>query len=169
MGYQAYGTDASERIVGFAERNMEWLENRTDVRYEVEVGDATNFSWKQPIDAVAAEIYLGPPMSQAPAEIKLKTVRQECGAILRGFLQNLSKQIKAETPVVLAIPAWLRPDGSHARLGVDATEFGFRVMKPLDEMAEMGYNDSNRLGCSGLLYARPSQVVAREIIVLRKN
>ena len=197
MGYHGYGTDISERIVGFAERNMEWLDDfhlpvrwcepagLYDARrggYKLEVGDATAHSWQQPIDAVATEIYLGPPMSQAPVEIKLKTVQQECGTILKGFLKNISAQINSGTPVVLAIPAWRRPDGSYARLKIDPTEFGFRAIsfsahdkvltdteKPLDERAKMGYNDFNKLGSSGLLYARPDQIVAREIIVLRKN
>lgn len=191
MNYQIYGTDASERMVSFARRNMEWLDNwakttedfRANAKYDVEVGDATNFQWKQPIDAVAAEVYLGPPMSEAPAEIKLKDAKQECGEILRGFLKNLSGQIKANTPVVLAIPAWLRPNGAYERLAIDPTEFGFRMIvhdgadygmanfgrKSLDEKRKMGYNGSNKLGGSRLLYARSDQVVAREIIVLRKN
>ena len=179
MGYQGYGTDISERIVEFTKRNLDWqteqMKNRTNVRlpeYVVEVGDATSFIWKKQIDAVAAEIYLGPPMSQPPVEIKLKMVKQECGAILRGFLKNLSGQIKNDTPVVLAIPAWLRPDGSYSRLDIDVSEYGFKtisyIRKPLDEMDKMGYNGSNKLGFSGLLYARPDQIVAREIIVLRK-
>ncbi len=194
MGYRGYGTDLSERIVGFAERNLEWQTgvNRTDVRdetmnnlpdFELAVGDATTFAWKQPVDAVAAEIYLGPPMSQTPMEIKLKTVKQECGAVLKGFLKNLAGQIEVGTPVVLAVPAWLRPDGSYSRLGVDVTELGYRMVsfevldkkpgistgKPLDENSEKRYNESNKLGFSELLYVRPGQIVAREIIVLRKN
>ena len=180
MSYQAYGTDISERIIDFAKRNLDWqtekVQNRTNVRlpeYTTEVGDAMSFAWKKQLDAVAAEIYLGPPMSQAPVEIKLKTAQQECGTILRGFLKNLSTQIKSGTPVVLAIPAWLRPDGSYVHLEIDASEYGFKTInyarKPLDEKSKMGYNDSNKLGFSGLLYARPDQVVAREIIVLRKN
>ena len=192
MGYAAYGTDLSERIVGFAERNMKWLDevkergddkNRTSVRlpeFELAVGDATNYSWKQPIDAVAAEIYLGPPMSQTPVEIKLKTVQQECGDILRRFLKNLSGQIQAGTSVALAIPAWKRPNGGYARLKVDFAEPGFtKIIQagenansreiPLDEIEKLGYNGSSKLGYEGLLYARPDQIVAREIIVLRKN
>ena len=229
MGYQAYGTDLSERIVKFAETNMEW-QNRTGVRknvskvagrkevadaaralsgfesvaesagalpgFELEVGDAMNFQWKLPIEAVTAEIYLGPPMSTPPVEIKLKAVQQECGTILRGFLKNLGGQIKSGTPVVLAIPAWRRPDGRYARLKFGAERFGFerteagksrfeagwseknaeknkfaagRSEKTLDGKAQLGYNGVNKLGFAGLLYARPDQIVAREIIVLRKK
>lgn len=125
----------------------------------VEQGDATNFEWQAPIDAVACETYLGRPMSLAPAEIKLKQEKQECGAIVLGFLKNLAEQIQPETPVTIAVPAWLRPDGQYERLNI------------LDEIEELGYNVKRfrNVGQEDLLYHREKQVVAREIIVLRKK
>ena len=98
-------------------------------------------------------------MSLAPAEIKLKQAKQECGAIVLGFLKNLAGQIRAGTPVVMAVPAWLRPDGSYERLNL------------LDEISNLRYNvcSFKNLGQKDLLYHRAGQVVAREIIVLRKK
>ena len=184
MGYRAYGTDISERMVEYSEKNLEWLtasekgtlrtvrddgsgmseEPRDDGRdeaspesaFSLAVGDATSFTWTQSIDAVACEGYLGSPMSQPPVEIKLKTEKQECGAILMGFLKNLAKQIKSGTPVVIAAPAWLRPNGDYERLNL------------LDEIEELGYNVNNKTR-EGLLYHREGQIVARDIIILRKN
>ncbi len=176
MKYQPYGTDISERMVEYSERNLKWLteksvvKNTTDTEVRggsrsvvdfttVEVGDATKFQWTAPIDAVACEGYLGPPMSLAPAEIKLKQAKQDCGSIILGFLKNLAGQIKPETPVAMAIPAWLRPNGEYERLNL------------LDEIEKLGYNVKRfkNLEQSDLLYHRENQVVAREIIVLRKK
>ncbi len=197
MGYKAYGTDISERIVGFSEKNLQALTetvnfpsssasrqeldgcghptptarkllgsacklslaNSSENKFTVSVGDATSFTWEQPIDAIACEGYLGPPMSQAPVDIKLKTVKQECKAIIIGFLKNLAPQIKAKTPVVMAIPAWQRPNNQYDRL------------KILDEVDKLGYNvlKFRNLSQDDLLYYRDGQVVAREIIVLRKK
>lgn len=174
MGYRAYGTDINERMVEYTQKNLEWLTaDATEKSFSgrsgplgkvlcpskdffVAIGDATSFQWEQPIDAVACEGYLGRPMSLPPAEIKLKEEKQECGAIILGFLKNLSSQIKPRTPVTMAIPAWLRPDGSYSRLGI------------VDEITKLGYNVINKSG-DGLLYARAGQVVAREIIILRKK
>ena len=174
MGYSAYGTDINERMVEYSKRNLKWLAMDTTEKsfsgrsgplgqvlcpskdFSVATGDATSFQWEQPIDAVACEGYLGRPMSLPPAEIKLKAEKQECGAIILGFLKNLSTQIKSGTPVVMAIPAWLRPDGSYSRLGI------------VDEIVKLGYNVMNK-SSDGLLYAREGQVVAREIIILRKK
>ena len=140
MGYSAYGTEISERMVEYSERNLKWLlrdrlrqwEQVSEVSpvttganervekqpFQVSVGDATSFRWGRPIDAVACEGYLGKPFSKIPTEMELKTQKQECGAIVTGFLKNLAGQIKPGTPVVIAVPAWLRPDGSYERLDI---------------------------------------------------
>ena len=152
MGYRAYGTDISERMIEYSEKN---LKHFGFDNYKVEVGDATSFKWSEKIDAVACEGYLGRPMSQAPVEIKLKTEKQECGTIVLGFLKNLAGQIKAGTPVVMAIPAWLRENGEYSRLEI------------LDEIESLGYNVNNK-SREGLLYYREGQIVARDIIILRK-
>ena len=153
MGYRAYGTDISERMVEYSERNLKHFGFED---YMLEVGDATSHQWKGMVAAVACEGYLGRPMSTIPVEIKLKTEMQECRTIIMGFLKNLSAQVASGTPVVLAAPAWLREDGKYLRLNI------------LDEIEEMGYNVNNR-SREGLLYAREGQIVARDILILRKK
>ncbi|MBQ3433117.1 hypothetical protein IJG22_02350 [Candidatus Saccharibacteria bacterium] len=212
MGYRAYGTDISERMVEYTKRNLDWLAQSKSIhsrgaslapvdlsgrpsgvastrkasfpsarlllrsatglaRYPspcqapdplelntfwISQGDATSYQWEQPIDAVACEGYLGKPFSQIPSEVALKEQKQECGAIVRGFLKNLAGQIKSGTPVVIAVPAWLRPSGEYERLEI------------VDEIEDMGYNVSNKTR-EGLLYHRDGQVVARDILILRKK
>lgn len=151
MGYFAYGTDISDRIVSFAKKNLDYFKF-TD--YKLEVGDATNHKWSS-IDAVACEGYLGKPMSSVPSEMELKEQKQECSSIFLGFLKNLSSQIKKDTPVVIAAPAWLRENGEYSRLEI------------LDQIENMGYNVENK-SREGLFYHREGQIVARDIIILRK-
>lgn len=163
MKYKVVGSDLSERMVEYTERNLKWASEKYRLddlkKSEVTQGDATNYQWQPPIDAVACETYLGQPMSLPPAEIKLKQEKQECGNIILGFLKNLASQIESNTPVVIAVPAWLRPNGNYERLNL------------LDEIRELGYNVKSfrNLGANDLLYHRDQQVVAREIIVLRKK
>ena len=59
----------------------------------------------------------------------------------------------------MAVPAWLRETGKYAGLNI------------LDEIQEMGYNFEKfqDLSQSDLLYFREGQIVAREIIVIRKR
>ena len=153
MGYRAYGTDISDRMVEYSDKNLKYFDFKD---YKVEVGDAVSYKWQQPIDAVACEGYLGQPMSQIPSEVKLKEQKQECGAIVLGFLKNLAGQIKSDTPVTMAVPAWLRENGEYSRLEV------------VDEIEELGYNVNNKTR-EGLLYRREGQIVARDILILRKK
>ena len=173
MGYTPYGTDINERMVEYSRKNLDWLRSAvceghhsresvsssTRQQTIITQGDATKFRWQPPIDAVACETYLGQPMSLPPAEIKLKQEKQVCKQIVLGFLKNLLEQIQPETPVTIAVPAWLRPDGHYERLNI------------LDEIQNLGYNVKSfrNLGQEDLLYHRDGQVVAREIIALRKK
>lgn len=175
MGYIPYGTDLNERMVEYSKKNLSWLFNeRNQKRFKIlpdlirkkdqiieaiSVGDATNFTWEGEIDAVAFEGYLGAPMSKPPVDIKFKTEKAKCREIAMGFLKNITPQIKSGTPVVMALPAWLRENGKYAGLNI------------LDEIQEMGYNFEKfqDLSQSDLLYYREGQIVAREIIVIRKR
>lgn len=153
MGYVAYGTDLSERMVEYSEKN---LKHFGFDGYMVEVGDATSFRWKQSIDAVACEGYLGKPFSRIPTDMELKEQIIECKSIVLGFLKNILFQIESGTPVTIAVPAWLRENGICERMDI------------LDDIDDMGYNVNNK-SREGLLYHRENQVVARDIIILRKK
>jgi len=175
MGYTPYGTDLNERMVEYSKKNLSWLFNeRNRKRFKIlpdliqkkdqilnaiSMGDATNFTWEGEIDAVVFEGYLGAPMSKPPVDIKFKTEKAKCREIAMGFLKNITPQIKSGTPVVMALPAWLRENGKYAGLNI------------LDEIQEMGYNFEKfqDLSQSDLLYYREGQIVAREIIVIRKR
>lgn len=175
MGYVPYGTDLNGRMVEYSKKNLSWLFNeRNQKRFKllssliqkkdqilnvISVGDATSFTWEGEIDAVAFEGYLGAPMSKPPVDIKFKTEKAKCREIAIGFLKNITPQIKSGTPVVMALPAWLRENGKYAGLNI------------LDEIQEMGYNFEKfqDLSQSDLLYYREGQIVAREIIVIRKR
>ena len=175
MGYVPYGTDLNERMVEYSKKNLSWLFNkRNQKRFKIlpdliqkkdqilnaiSVGDATSFTWEGEIDAVAFEGYLGAPMSKPPVDIKFKTEKAKCREIAMGFMKNITPQIKSGTPVVMALPAWLRENGKYVGLNI------------LDEIQEMGYNFEKfqDLSQSDLLYYREGQIVAREIIVIRKR
>ena len=197
MGHCAYGTDINERMIEYSKRNLEWLMKSEIIQpegirslarrgrapaargdrplgrgrpsvdgpagrgpkvdnFQISIGDATSFKWVQPIDAVACEGYLGKPFSRIPSEVELKEQKQECGSIILGFLKNICTQIDKNTPITIAVPAWLREDGSYSRLDI------------LDEIDKLGYNVDNK-SREGLLYHREDQVVARDILILRKK
>ena len=167
MGYAAYGSDLSEKMIQYSQKNLDWLVGRT-LRLQkasapklfLEPGDATDHQWQatKPT-AVASEIYLGHPLSNPPAEIKLKQLQQDAKMLLSSFLKNLAPQITSGTQLALATPAWKRPDGTYSGVNI------------LDEIEKLGYNAIKYRYASydDLLYYREDQIVARQIIVLRKK
>ncbi|MBO4855678.1 hypothetical protein J5500_04745 [Candidatus Saccharibacteria bacterium] len=167
MGYSAYGTDLSEKMIQYSQKNLDWIAERTPrlqksnaPKLALEVGDATEHQWKAIVpNYVASEIYLGHPLSAPPADIKLKQLQQDAKALLTAFLKNLSGQISSGTQLALATPAWKRPDGTYSGVNI------------LDEIDKLGYNAIKYRYASydNLLYYREDQIVARQIIVLRKK
>jgi tRNA (guanine10-N2)-dimethyltransferase len=160
LGYSVYGTDLSDKMIEFSKVNLEWLArtHHTPVDSTLTQGDAMTTLWQQPIDAVVGEAYLGQPFSAPPSNSKLAEVRRNCDHIISSFLRNLSPQIKPGTPLCVAIPAWKDINGTFTHLPL------------IHKLSELGYAPVvfKNVSPSDLLYYREDQVVARELLVLRK-
>src|SRR5690606_27364531 len=159
LGFNAYGTDLSERMIEYSEANLDWLASKyrlSNLTHRLHPGDAIETRWQQPIDAVASETYLGQPFSAPPATDKLNQVRRNCNLIISKFLINLSKQLKHGTPVCLSVPAWRHPTGrfSHLPLVSQLDELGYRQI------------EFTTVDTKYLIYSREDQVVARQLLVL---
>lgn len=161
LGHAVYGTDLSEKMIRYSRDNLNWLQDtyKIPLDWYLHEGDAMDTTWQQPITAVASETYLGQPFSAPPSPAKLTEVRGNCNHIIGSFLRNLSSQLKTGTPVVLAVPAWRDKEArfSHLPLVDKLDDYGF-------ERIELKTVDSSKI-----LYFRPDQVVAREILMLVKK
>ena len=161
LGYGVYGTDLSEKMIRFSRDNLNWLEEQyhSTGHWYLHEGDAMDTKWQQPIAAVVAESYLGQPFSAPPSSAKLTEVRGNCNHIISAFLKNLALQIASGTPVVVAIPAWKDSYGMFTHLPL------------VSKLESLGYSQAQfqTVNTEQLLYYRPDQVVAREILVLIKN
>ncbi len=162
MGFDAYGTDLEPRMVEYSIDNLAWLHNTHDVPtnyYRIEIGDATDFQWNNPnaIHFVACETYLGRPLTGIPAPPVLQKVIQDVDTIHSKFLQNLAKQTKPGFRACIAVPAW-------------RTKKGFAHLKTLDSLEELGYTRISfaHVNDEDLLYHRADQIVARELVILKR-
>ena len=160
LGFDVYGTDLSEKMVDYSGVNLKWLVEKFDLNTYVDIhhGDAIETSWQPPIDAVVAETYLGQPFSAPPAPDKLSKVRRICNEIISRFLLNLAPQIGSNTVLCLAVPAWRSDSGRVTHLPL------------VTELEKLGYARVSLVhaASSELLYYREDQVVARELLILRK-
>jgi tRNA (guanine10-N2)-dimethyltransferase len=157
MGYGATGSDIEERMVEFAKDNIQWLRQQQSDLPEatVSMADATNFKWPQEVNAVASELYLGPPLGQAG---EISAISREISQLLGGFLKNLAPQLGSKIRVSLAIPAWYQ-----------SSKKTFAV-PPIGNLTDMGYNHIKfqQAADEELIYWRPGQAVGRQLIVLEK-
>jgi tRNA (guanine10-N2)-dimethyltransferase len=159
MGYNAFGTDIDRRMVEYSERNLKWLLKSDSIAPAwLEVADATNFTWPHHFDTIACETYLGRPFSAEPKPEVLQEVIRDVDTIHRKFLQNVARQTMPGFRMCIAVPAW-------------KTKQGFRHLKTLDSLEELGYTRQRFVHAPGeqLIYHRPDQIVGRELVVLTRK
>jgi tRNA (guanine10-N2)-dimethyltransferase len=155
MGYDVYGTDLDPRMVTYTEANLDWLHAAQATKRRVETADAMTATWEKPFDILAAETYLGRPLTALPIPPKLALIIQDCDHIHRKFLQNLAKQTKPGFRMCIGVPAW-------------KTKTGFKHLPVLDHLTDMGYTRVSFVhsGDVPLVYHRSDQVVGRELVTL---
>lgn len=159
MGYAVYGSDISPKMVNYTQTNLEWLAEKaktTDgTRIRLETADAKDHIWRQPLDIVACEGYLGQPLGgQNPSEEKLREIIHDCNSTMRAFLKNIRPQLPDHARLCVAMPAWF-VGGKYHHLPV------------IDELKTLDFKPiSFTHAPEGLLYRRDDQVTGRELVVL---
>ncbi len=157
MGYKVYGTDIEPRLIDYSKENLDWLSQNigSNLSFNLEVADATNYIWKNEFDFVASEAYLGRPFTSPPSNEMLQQTITEVNIISKKFLLNITSQTKSGFRLCLALPAW-------------KTSNGFKRLPLLDKLEELGYNRVSFVHAAGdeLIYYREGQIVGRELITL---
>ena len=164
MGFIPYGTDLEQRLIDYSEQNLEWLSTQYRLPAPsglLQKGDATNFSWEMPVHYVAGETYLGKPFTSAPAAEALAQTVSDCNLIIKKFLKNIYTQVPSGTRMCLAIPAWATANGPDR----------FKLLPLVDQISDLGYNrvSFEHAGDNELIYFRPDQYVARQLLVIIKQ
>jgi tRNA G10 N-methylase Trm11 len=161
MGYGVYGSDLEPRMIDYSRQNLDWLHEKYDTAEPVnlEVGDATNHTWDPVPAIVACEAYLGHPLTSWPRPEKIQQIIGTCNVITEKFMRNIAGQIPAGTRLCLGVPAWKSPTGKIYHLPL------------LDHLEEIGYNRVSFRHSSEqeLVYYRPDQIVARELLVITRK
>ncbi len=160
MGTLVYGTDISEKMIRYSRDNLNWLQElySKSSSWYLEEADATKHTWRQPIDTVVCETYLGKPLIHLPNGTEFKKITEEANVIARDFLKNIAPQLKQGARLSIALPAW--------NLGNNR----FYHLPLLDQLEDLGYNrlEFDHAKSSELIYYREDQIVARELTILEK-
>lgn len=160
-GYDVVGTDLSQKMIDYTAENLSWLQSTFTAPsrpvgrvIDIHQADATTHRWpnSESLAAIVCETYLGQPFSAPPAPQKLAEVAGNCNHIVTGFLTNIRPQLAPNTPLCIAVPAWYDASGHATHLPL------------IKNLQQLGYYQLNR---TPLIYRRPDQIVARELLVLK--
>ena len=156
-GYDVVGTDLSQKMVDYTTENLSWLQSTFTAPgnvIDIHQANATTHHWSnsENLTAVVCETYLGQPFSAPPAPQKLAEVVGNCSHIITGFLTNIRPQLAPNTPLCIAVPAWYDASSRATHLPL------------IKNLQRLGYCQLNR---TPLIYRRPDQTVARELLVLK--
>ena len=160
-GYDVVGTDLSQKMVDYTTENLSWLQSTFTAPshpigrvIDIHQADATTHRWPNGthLTAVVCETYLGQPFSAPPAPQKLAEVAGNCNHIVTSFLTNIRPQLAPNMPLCIAVPAWYDASGWATHLPL------------IKNLQQLGYYQLNR---TPLIYRRPDQIVARELLVLK--
>lgn len=160
MGYSVVGSDLEPRMVKYAQENIDWLAEKYQIdksKYQIIEGDATNIKWAAEPNFIASELYLGRPLNTEPSPQVLKEIIQDVNTITKKFLNNIATQIPSGTRLSLAFPAW-------------RIQKGISHLPTLENLTSLGYNRVSFVHADNkdLIYFREDQIVARELVVLKK-
>ncbi len=155
------GTDLEERMIEYSRGNIDWLEKKYNASKQsiiIEQGDATSAAWSE-FNCVASETYLGKPLSTIPRKDFLRELIEPVNLLHKKFLKNIYTQLASGARICLAVPAWKTENNQFIHLPV------------LDQLAELGYNRIalEKVSSKDLLYFRPDQIVARELVILTRK
>lgn len=167
LGWDIFASDVSQKAVTGCTKNLEWTRKeykilKKDVSSEVWKQDAAKpFSLKTVPDVIVTETTLGPSLDKRPTQKEMSKLRTENEKIQEAFLRNVAATLPG-VPVVCTWPAWY---GNKEHLSLDKIwtklgEIGFEPVLP------PGIIPANPERMS-LLYRRPEQFVAREIVLLK--
>lgn len=160
MGYSVLGTDIDRRMIDYSRRNIKWLFEKypsLEGGVDIELADATAYQWPG-FSTVASEVFLGRPLAKLPPEADLKQIVSDANTITKKFLQNLAPQLRTGQALCVAVPAWRKSGGQLISLPV------------IDHLTDMGYTywDLKHVRQDELVYFRENQVVARQLLRLKK-
>jgi tRNA G10 N-methylase Trm11 len=171
-GYRVSGSDIAPEQVSNSQKNLEWLQHNVVPKPpapQVVLAAADGFAAeKESLDALVTEGTLGPPESRPLDEATAIQRSASIAALWRPVLKHAHSLLKKHGNVVCTWPVYV-------------TQSGGRISVPLlDELETLGYRAETLLPPSlaagssvtargTLIYARPDQVVQREIIRLSKR
>lgn len=173
--YKVIGSDNNGEQIAKTKQNLAWLARQYDLtypNYKVFQGSFTDaFRRLKPdsVDAIVTEGTLGPTYRKLPDPAQVRNNYLVLRKLYSRFLTSARNPLKPAARIVLSLPAYqIRPGEFVLAEFVDSLQkLGYDVMCPLKkawQTSEVKITKRNTI-----IYARPEQIVAREIVIFQKT
>jgi len=173
--YRAIGSDANDEQVAKCKQNLDWIASKYVLTYpdykvfQADFAEAFRRLKPDSVDAVVTESTLGPVYKKVPNPTEIKSNYAALRKLTERLLQTAQPVLRRGGRLVLTLPAYqLKPKEFVFGEFVDSLEkLGYSIVCPLPTRFEGG--DIRITRRNTIIYSRPEQIVAREIIVFKNN
>lgn len=173
--YRVIGSDANDQQIEKCKANLEWLSRKYILTYpdykvfQAPFGEAIRKLKPGSVDAIVTESTLGPVYKKTPSNQEIKGNYATLNKLYTRFLQNVRPLLRPGSRIVVTLPAYqLKPKEYVFGEFIDSFEnLGYSRVCPLDKQFESPDIRITRRGT--IIYSRPEQIVAREIVILKNN
>jgi tRNA (guanine10-N2)-dimethyltransferase len=174
MGYRVLGSDISAQAVDAAEKNLNWIRTRYKLppgRFEVFVSDVKKLNQEinnRQVHTIVTEGTLGPAYQTPPSETEIKKNFENLGKIYLNAFAEFKKLLKPGSKIVIALPAYRKPDGYISFPIVDKIlQSGYDIVALIEQKLLSNFPFLKVTPRQSIIYERKDQIVVREIIVFQ--
>jgi tRNA G10 N-methylase Trm11 len=173
--YRVIGSDANGEQVEKCKKNMDWISKEYVLTYpdyklfQAGFGEAMRSLKPDSIDAIVTESTLGPVYKKLPGAKEIRDNYAHINKLYIRFLDSAKSVLKNKGRIVVTLPAYqLKPREYVFGEFVDSLEkLGYSKVCPLD--SKFISADTRITKRDTIIYSRPEQIVAREIIIFQNN
>lgn len=173
--YKIIGSDANEKQVENSKENLKWLSQKYILDYpdfkifQSDIGNITRKVNPNSIDAIVTESTLGPVYTKLPTMKEMKKNFEELEKIFLRFFQTAKTILRKQASMVVTIPAYkINPTQYMFAPFIDKLEkIGYSVTCPLDK--GLITKHTKITSRNSIIYDRPDQIVAREVIIFKNK
>lgn len=173
--YKAVGSDANSAQIDNCKNNLDWISKKYILTYpdfKIFQSDSAHAYKKissNSIDAIITETTLGPIYNKAPNGQQMRQNFKEIEKLYLRFFQNSKIILRNKAKIVFTVPAYqIKPDKYALAPFIDNIgKIGYSFISIADRKL---FAKSTRItDRSSIIYSRPDQIVAREIIMFENN
>lgn len=173
--YRVIGSDTNDQQIQNCKINLQWLAEKYILSYpkykiyQAGFAESLRNTPRNTVNAIITESTLGPAYSKLPTPQEITENHQQLKKLYLRFLESAKNILPLNGKIILTLPAYQKATDSFIFCNfIDSWEkIGYSTVYPIDSQFKNPYFSVNAR--KTMIYSRPDQIVAREIIILSKN